>query len=307
MLPAIFPQQWQDNFINSWGILNLTLPTLASLPPFDIAWRVVSSPLQISSKKSTPIFYPTARIPFRFIGVSPGVSFQRIPDDFINLSFVHEPQFEELIVRISEHTADNELEAENPVFSNSTHDNTSALAQVSFYLGGRFVSENTLRHARHTMRFDGSYSVPFTFRSELNLWEYAGSFRYNLSGGGFRPSLIAGYGLSWYRVEQASTNGTPLAASTTPWVRRPSLGKLKHFLPNTLHVGVGIEFITIKSFGGLDVSLSSDYRVYTHQLGVDLRNAPLARFIELGIEPSEFLVEGRVWRHTFNGLFTISF
>jgi len=113
--------------------------------------------------------------------------------------------------------------------------------------------------------------------------------------------------LSWYRVEQASTNGTPLAASTTPWVRRPSLGKLKHFLPNTFHVGVGIEFITIKSFGGLDVSLSADYRGYTHKLGVDIRDAPLVRFIEVGLDPSAVLAGGRVWRHTFNGLFTISF
>ncbi len=307
VLPAIFPQQWQDNFINGWGILNITLPTLVSLPPFDITWRVLSAPLHVFSKKSTPIFYPLARIPFRFAGASPGVSYQQIPNDFISLTVADEPQFNEFLSRITEHVAEHGLENENAIFIQDTEGHTSAMGQVSFYLGARLVSENTLRHTRNTLRSTSTYSVPLAYRSELNLWEYAGSLRYNLLGGGFRPSLIAGYGLSWYRIENASVNGTLLDASTTPWVRRPSVKKFKNLLPNTFHLGIGAEFIAIKSTRGIDISLSADYRVYTHELGVDLVNAPLSTFIELGFTPDQFPENKRVWRHTFSGLFTISF
>jgi len=307
VIPAIFPQQWQDNFINGWGILNITLPTLVSLPPFDIVWRVISSPLHVFSKKSTPIFYPLTRMPFRFAGVSPGVSYQRVPDDFLDLATAHKLQFDEFFNRVDEHVAEHGLEDENAIFLRDTESNTSAVGQVSFYLGGRLVSENTLRHTRNTLHATSTFSVPLAYRSELNLWEYAGSIRFNLSKGGFRPSLIAGYGLSWYRLEKASVNGTLLDASTTPWVRRPSVKRLKNLLPNTFHLGIGAEFIAIKSVRGIDISLSADYRAYTHKLGVELAEAPLSSFVELGFTSDQFPVNKRVWRHTFNGLFTISF
>ena len=166
VLPAIFPQQWQDNFINGWGILNITLPTLVSLPPFDIVWRVLSSPLHVFSKKSTPIFYPLARIPFRFAGASPGVSYQRVPDDFLDLATAYKLQFDEFFNRVADHVAEHGLEDENAIFLRDTEENTSGQAQVSFYLGGRIVSENTMRHTRNTLRATSTYSVPLTYRSE---------------------------------------------------------------------------------------------------------------------------------------------
>jgi hypothetical protein len=106
--------------------------------------------------------------------------------------------------------------------------------------------------------------VPLT--ADLNFWEFVGSLRYNLATQGFQPYVKGGYGLSWYRLENAKLGATVLGNGTSRWVRQPSL--FDNLLPNTWHLGAGVEYIPIRSVGGPDFGVKLDAAWYTHSLGV---------------------------------------
>lgn len=270
---SIFPLDWQDGYQNNLGFLNLTYPTLANLPPFDLMWRVVAAPFRIAVKRQNPTFYSKETIPFRFVGISGGVSIQTIPEEFVFLGY-NEAQLTEI---------DEILEAIDPGHSQSNLGSTliheravGGMFQVVFFMGKHFVSENTIRHSRSTVGEDVPLLIradPLNIRGELNLWEYAGSLRYNLATGNFQPFLKAGYGLSWYRLEKVSTDGTPLSTPNSPWVRKPSLFPFKNILPNTWHYGFGFEIVPIKSYApiprGIDIGLRVEFINYYHPMGLD--------------------------------------
>ena len=58
LLSSQFPASLQDNFRTGWGYFNLTLPLLATLPGFDVLYRLVSSPARALDKSSGPAFFP---------------------------------------------------------------------------------------------------------------------------------------------------------------------------------------------------------------------------------------------------------
>ncbi len=312
LIPAFFPQQWQDNFINSWGILNLTLPSLVSLPPFDIGWRILSSPLRVFSKQESPIFYPVQNYPFRFIGISSGVANETVTDDFLGL-LNNQQQFDELLARQNQHLAEHNIvviEGEPPVFDFDISTATAPFVQVSFYLGERFQSQNTIHQFRHKFTGNSDLPVSYIITSELNLWEYAGSMRYNLLTGNFRPSLMLGYGLSWYRMEETRTNGELLDTPNSPFIRLPSFEHPTNFLPNTWHWGLGLEFISIKSFApppkGIDVSLGVEYRLFYNNLGLDFEDLPVESFIRAGFSADRFPQNQQINRSVFHFVLTVS-
>jgi hypothetical protein len=144
---------------------------------------------------------------------------------------------------------------------------------ISLFLGRRFASENTLRHSNGILRADVVVSgVPglFPLSANLDMWEYTGSLRYNIAQGGLQPFLKAGYGLSWYRLNGATFNGQLLGDGASRWVRRPSL--FHNLLPNTWHVGGGLEFIPVRGVGRLDWGFRGDLTVYSHNLGLKTEN-----------------------------------
>ena len=113
-------------------------------------------------------------------------------------------------------------------------------------------------------------SVPglFPLSARLDMWEYAGSLRYNIVQGALQPFVKAGYGRSWYRVTDARFNGQLLGNGSSRWVRRASL--FHNLLPNTWHVGGGLEFIPVRGVGRLDWGFRADVTVYSHNLGLKL-------------------------------------
>jgi hypothetical protein len=140
---------------------------------------------------------------------------------------------------------------------------------ISLFLGRRFASENTLRHSKGTLRSDVTMStVPgrFPLSATLDMWEYTGSLRYNIAPGALQPFVKAGYGRSWYRLTDASFNGQVLGNGSSRWARRAGL--FRNLLPNTWHVGGGLEFVPLRSVGGLDLGFRADLTVYTHNLGL---------------------------------------
>lgn len=56
LIPRFFPSRWQNEFRNSLGWLNLTLPTISLLPPFDLVWRGLAAPVRIPLESGTPAY-----------------------------------------------------------------------------------------------------------------------------------------------------------------------------------------------------------------------------------------------------------
>ena len=88
---------------------------------------------------------------------------------------------------------------------------------------------------------------------------------YNLATGGFQPFVKGGYGLSWYRIENAKVDTTTIGDGNSRWVRKPGL--FENLWPNTWHIGGGLEFLPISGVGSLDWGLRAEATMFTHNLG----------------------------------------
>jgi hypothetical protein len=295
----MLPTTWQDGFANNLGWLNLTGPTLIVLPPLDLLWRVVLAPFRSAFGTQDPILHPRDDIPYRFVGVVPfGISWMVLNDgDWVNL-FINEVQTDEIVERVTD-----AVEAADTIVGgvSSFIDGVVGYAEINLYLGRRFASENTLRHGRLGIGLDillPTAAEDFELRGELNFWEYSGGIRYNLSTGGVIPFVKGGYGLTWYRVEDAATNGVPLINPNGPWVTQFAW-----------HFGVGLEWVPIRSFApipkGIDLGVRGDALLYSHKLGIDrVSGVPLFFVSEQGMA-----LEGgpTVHRPVLNLAVTISF
>ncbi len=275
-LSAYFPASQQDNYRTGWGFWNLTVPTLVTLPPFDIAYRLITAPARAADRNSYPAFFGSEDVPFRFVGVTIGVSSFRMPDAFLNLAGFSETAspFLEKVLALAGQSDSVTVDVIHP----TTDRVSTRYYGVTFFLGRRFTSESTIRHSNGGVRADVTVStLPGLFPLTLNIdmWEYTGSVRYNLSPGSLQPFVKGGYGLSWYRVTNARFNGELLGNGTTRWTRRP--GAVHNLLPNTWHIGAGLEFIPVRGVGRLDVGFRGDLTVHSHRLGLKADNLLLAQ------------------------------
>ena len=308
----LFPLAWQDNFINSWGWLNLTAPTIAMFPPIDFLWRVVALPFRAILQDQDPTFYPVEQLPLRYLGLGSGYSRMDYPADAYTELLINQNQFDELITRIVLHSLLNGSGTTQITSLDEFADpGESAYFALSFFLGDRFVSENALRHSRSDIGVTARYTdtPPLDIRGDLNFWEYTGSFRYDLTQGTFRLFPKAGYGLSWYRIENVSADGDPFDVADSEWVRKPGL--FENLLPNTWHVGAGIEWLVIRNYAtpprGIDLSLRLEWSWYTNKLGLDTGDLPLETLVELGVPPQDLPLDRWVNRNEVRLGGTVSF
>lgn len=268
-LGSFFPASQQDNYWTGWGFFNLTLPTLVTLPPFDLAYRLITAPIHASNRSAHPAFFGSEEVPFRFIGVSVGVSSVTVQKEFLNLAAfpeIGQPFIEKVTALAGPDTFTVDVAVPR------VQRVAAPYIGVSLFLGRRFVSENTLRHSKGTLSADVTMTtvpgrVPLI--AALDMWEYTGSLRYNIAPGALQPFVKAGYGRSWYRLTDASFNGEVLGNGSSRWVRRANL--FGNLLPNTWHVGGGLEFVPLRSVGRLDLGFRADMTVYTHNLGLRLK------------------------------------
>jgi hypothetical protein len=266
---TLFPLGFQDTFVNSWGYLNLTLPVIAAIPPLDFAWRLAAYPFRRLLSRNDPVFFPTDRIPSRFVGVTVGASGAHYNEEVAGLVLNGESGLEQLLF-LSLAEPDGVLTVRPEVAEPKAW-----WWQINFYLGDRFVTQNTLLHARSDLKIHstGASGASHVNGAELNLWEYAGSFRYDLSGSALRPYLKLGYGWTWYRTEKAYFDDIPLPTSQGDWISQPSFKTLSDMLPSSWHGGVGLEIIGYRSGvpfpGGVDFSLVSEVTYTSSTLGLD--------------------------------------
>lgn len=272
-LSRAFPLDWQSGFSNELGFFNLIIPTLQNIPPFSLVTRMLNMSFNgFNSQK--PVFYPKETVPFRFVGISFGMFQQKIPGFLTTLSFSPE-QISEIQSQINKIDPDYQSYTNNRKYI--TERRKGVMFQLNFHMGMRLISENTLRYSTATMGeniLTKNRAEPFKIRTELNLWEYIGSLRYNLKTGIFQPYVKAGYGWTWFRVENISAEGQPLKQSNSPWIRKPSLSKLENLLPNSWHYGFGIEVLPIRTPNGLDIGLKLEYLKNHSTFGLNMELSP---------------------------------
>lgn len=296
-LAPFFPLEWQDNFDNRLGFLNLTAPTLINLPPLNIVWGLFVQPVKRLFTPSESVFYHNKNLPKRHFSISIGATAMDMPSAMGHLVLENGP-LQEISAGMGNHFTEAELNSNlNEVFNIKTANGFTIT--VSFYFGKRLVTENSISH----YKTDFSYRInaagnpdTFEFGAKLNFWEYSGSVRYNIFTGKLQPFVKLGYGLSWYRAERIFMNGKILNNSTSSWIGRPNFRKLKTLLPNTLHYGFGLEYIPFKGNSGgtnnLDLSIKAEYMVYSHKFG-------MSGVFEYGLIPLK-IGDFRIKRSVFN-------
>ncbi len=308
---SLLPTTWQDGFANNLGYLNLTVPTLAVLPPFDFFWRVVAAPLRTLFGTQDPVYQTSENIPFRFVGlVVSGVSYMDADDDLVNL-FLSERQVDDIGERfLSQFIRADSVVGQQIRFIENT---TLSYFEISLYLGKRFASENTLRAGRMPMGVDVTFPTigeVFRLRGDLSFVEYSGSIRYSLTTSRLMPFIKGGYGLSWYRVENASTNGDPLPQPDGPWVGQPTIEDLSSFLPDTWHIGGGFEWVPLQSRAsfprGIDLGIRAELLLYyVHSLGTGIQTVvPTPSGIDI---PAGSASAPSIVRTVYNLALTVSF
>jgi len=271
--PSVFPLGWQDQFKNSWGIFNLTLPTLISLPPLDFIVSGLGAPVRAAFGKDDRILYPKTTLPFRFVGIQGGMVVEGIPAEYNEL-FLNEAQVENLLLSLVE--ADSTILGGGLVGENHNETATGVSVEALFFIGSRFVSQNTLRHTDsgiETIIYTANRADGVSIAADLDMWEYAGSLRYNLATQVFQPFLKAGYGRAWYQLQNTTVDGQLLEPPTSPWFHQPTFSDLATLLPDCWHVGLGLEILLIRKYGfgidGFDMSLKGEWGLYLNSLGIE--------------------------------------
>jgi len=290
VLPGLFPARPEDTFGNQLGFLNV-IPLIGNLPPFDFLWRAVALPFRGVLQRQDRMFYPAATVPERFFGVAVGTSFETISDDIATAVFHTPEEYQTSAPGLPPQLVEilSDIIALDPAFltggslSEMFADPTWGLtAQAVFYLGPRFVSSTGFRHATHDVGFRVGVSTrpePYEFRARLNMWDITGSVRYNLATGSLKPYLKGGYGVNWYRLEDMTSDGDPVADPTGPWIN--------NFWPLTWQYGGGFEFMLLKGFApvprGFDLGIRADWLWFNSPRGIEypgdltisaLRDAP---------------------------------
>jgi hypothetical protein len=304
------PLDLVDNFHPRYGFLNAPAALVISLPPFDLLWRVAALPARAAVSSKDPVFYPGVELPRRFMSFEGGVTIQKPVDEFSSL-FLSRDQLPEILARLAQ--TDPNVNGGSALSVPVQDSFVMWTATVSLHLGRLFTSENSLAHGRGLSGFDISLTnrnAPFEVRGDLNLWEYQGVLRYNLLKGGFRPYLKAGYGLTWYRLENVTTDGALLSIPESPWIRKPGL--FHNLSPSTLVTGLGVEMDGFR-IGNLRVGGKAAYTVARHRVGFEETAAFSVRDEINGVDVSTGLAESIagqrvwVWRPQFSFLVGVSY
>jgi len=313
-LPPIFPIGFQDSFDNRIGFLNLTYPVLFNLPPLDFIWRFAAYPFRAVFDRADPVFYPEKNIPFRFFDFSIGASWQSFDKDYSTL-IINSTQYEEFLLQILFHFVLNGSDTSTVVqnLNESLSKDTSPVYQLNFHIGDHLSTENSLRNFHSIYRFNASFNnIPdYNYQADLNFWEFSGSLRYSLSTSNFQPYLKAGYGWTWYRLENVQANGELFSTPNSEWFNKPSFNSLGSILPNSWHLGLGMEVIVIRSAAqfprGIDISFRLEYAAFFNNLGLDLSHVALKdlaiAFPTYGDIPKSDVVT----RHNLNFVLSLSY
>jgi len=292
--PSLFPLGFQDNISNNLGWLNAPAMIL-QLPPFDVIIGLLSAPFRAALGTQHPIYFATEHIPDNFFTVGGGISAQDIPPEFRYLNLNTE-QVDNTIAAFAAHLFLNDADSTTEIVSTTDspfETGTGPLIQISFNVGSSLITENTVRHIQSEMANVQNFSnglPPLTLRSKLNFWDYTGSLRYNLATGGFRPYGRAGYGITWFRMEETAVTiyDPEVGQEVTIGYDNPTTDWIAKW---TWSYGLGIEVFIFRSQAklprGLDLSLKLETGWFRHDLGVKTSELPLKELINFGFSAED--------------------
>ncbi len=269
---GFFALGWQDRFQNTWGWLNATIPTISLLPPLDVVLLLVGTPIALLTEQSST-YLAADQVPFRFLGLEGGAVGMVFPEAFTGM-LLNDAQIEDILTALGYGFEDDVV-----VVGSDIKESTSPYIRVAVPLGRKFVSENAYwsHRAGMTVEVLDAAGQRDEVTSEIKLWEYSGSLRFNVASGGFQPYAKVGYGWSWYRLENTAVRGVP--------VPEPTSGTIDNF---TWHYGLGLEWFLLSGFApppkGIDVGLRVELARYNHSLGLDQITDP--RVLALGQGPA---------------------
>ncbi len=148
ILPAIFPLAFQDTFRNDLGFLNFTVPVLFNLPPLDFLSRIAAYPFRLAVSRRDPIYYPKDAVPFRFVGLSTGISWQTLDENFSSLAYTP-GQYDQFFDSVLFHLIDAGFDSTTTAVSGEyvLENFSRPFYQVSFYIGEHLSSESMVRNA----------------------------------------------------------------------------------------------------------------------------------------------------------------
>jgi hypothetical protein len=236
------------------------------------------------------------------------VSVQKFSDDYDGL-VLSPNQFDQFFGRFILHFLTSGADSTTTIVSGKEIHTTSVqpFFQLSFYVGGHFTSENTVRNARTQVGFDIEFNnIPdYRYRADINYWEYAGSLRYSPLTSRLQPFAKVGYGWSWYRAENIQANDIAFDPSRTDWIGPDSIW------PNVWHFGLGLEYIPFRRVGlfpgGVELAFRLEYARYYETLGLDLSLIPLDRLSTFFTYLGEVPGGERVTRNDYTFGMTLSF
>jgi hypothetical protein len=269
VVSSVFPADVPDVFQPNLGYLNLTYPLISLLPPFDVLFRALTAPVRAVTDRDQPAYFRTSDLPFRWASLGGGVALFDPGDDFWRLIGFPElatPFLQEAIQRAGSLSGIGLGPVDQEVM-------TQWRAELNLHLGTHFVSTNGLSHGTAGLAQDVYINgvVDGQLTSTLDFWEYTGSLRWNLATNAIQPFAMAGYGWSWYRLEDVQAFGGPVGEGESRWVRQP--GGFDNLWPNTWHIGGGLELLPWRSPRSLDVSLKASAALHAHDLGLSTGDA----------------------------------
>jgi hypothetical protein len=257
-LSSYAPQALVDSYVNTLGFLNFFV-IVAYIPPVDLIWGLVGKSFIDFFKQSRPIYFPTNKVPYRFGGLSTGISRMFMDDDFTYL-FLNEDQLPEIISRKEEIDPPGvQSDQETKIIINDPY---FPVFRISTYYKTRTVVENSFWTFKTDLGLDVplvNRSDPLRIRAKLDFNEFSGTFRYDITPKALKLYLKTGYSISWYRLIDTKVDGVLLTNSKTDYITK--LGWT---------IGGGLEFQLIKSFSGIDISLGIEYLAFFHNLGLEL-------------------------------------
>ena len=248
---------WQDSIINRLGYLNIPRALLPALQPIHFGWRYMSAWFGGANDR---IFQNEGAIPYRFAGFPCGFTYMRMRERFGDL-MLNTKKIQDIRARVA--VGEQRWSVENDYMFESG---------IFLYLGERLVIENIFhldffQTVSYHLEFPDINEV-FEFRGKLHGSEYLGSLRFNLTTGNFMIFAKGGYGWSGYNLNNVSINGDPLPVLDDPLYRVLYRKRSSRLLPNTLHVGGGIEWLPIKAFVGSEIGIRGEVLFFWDSLDI---------------------------------------
>ena len=256
---------WRDNISNRLGYLNIPRALLPALHPVDIGSRYIGPLFSFLAKQpqSNLIFQTEGAIPTR----AASISTTKGP---VTVNMRPMAPFEGLMLntkKIQELRARGAVGEQRWFFKFYDQYDVS----IAFYPGERMVSEHFTRFGTSTVRYYlelPSSNEDFLLSGHLTVLEYLGSLRGNLTTGRLKLFLKGGYGWTRYWLKNVSINGDPLSKPKDPLNHVLRRKRSPKYLPNTLHVGVGIEWLLVKSWTQPDVGIRGEVLFYWESLDI---------------------------------------